>query len=638
MRARVAPPPNSDGPPLLPQLQAQPQADLIGKVLADRYRVDEVLGLGGMGYVYGGTHVTLRKPVAIKVLKREYVSDATLVERFLREARAASMIGHENVVDIIDFGQVPGGSVFFVMERLLGHDLGALLDAERTLSWLRTRNIALQIARALHAAHSVGIVHRDMKPGNVFLIERRGDAEYVKVLDFGIAKVDDPDQNVLTRAGAVFGTAAYMAPEQAAGGGVDGRTDIYGLGCMMFEMLTGRLPFPGTNFVKILSQHIKEPPPRPRDIEPRADVSDEVEALLMRALAKRPEDRFSDMGAFARAIAAANGETPTLAPQPRPHVHAPEPARTDVYIPVPSLGAPASELPPDLRTLEHAQQHEPPQIPIEERPVTVPTADRTVMLANIDTTKLAAGVDDHMIAALAFLYVTFAHSTDGKLTAEEMRSLAERLHHWAPQATYEQLGAMLRYTVANYQQFPGPDRLAHAQHYADWLAGRGTPAQRQQVLADLQAIAVSDGRVTPEEEAFMTDTAGRLGIPTGPSASERLYALAFLYLSFGGSDGALAPEEMRTLGNSLRNWAPNYTPDQLADLLKRAATDYRKLPGEGARLAHARVWIDALKQHSGPEQLRQILADLWAIAGADGYVSDDEQRFIMDTARRFGLA
>jgi serine/threonine protein kinase/uncharacterized tellurite resistance protein B-like protein len=622
----VAPPPPSDGPPLLPQFQREP--DLIGQVLADRYRVDEQLGIGGMGHVYGGTHVTLRKQVAIKVLKAELSSDRTLVERFLREARAASVIGHENVVDIIDFGQIPGGSVFFVMERLVGRDLGALLDAEGRLSWIRTRNIALQIARALHAAHAVGIVHRDVKPGNVFLIERRGDTEYVKVLDFGIAKVDDPDSNVLTRAGSVFGTAAYMAPEQAAGSTVDGRTDMYALACMMFEMLTGRLPFPGTNFVKILSQHIKEPPPRPRDVEPGADVSDQVEALLMRALAKRPEDRFADMGAFAKAIAEANGETPTIAPKPKP---------ADVYIPLPSLDANQADhgLPPDIRTLQHEIS---PAAAQAEPPVPMPTADRTVMLANIDTSNLAAGVDDHLIAALAFLYVTFAHSTDGQLTNDEMRALADRLHHWAPQATFDQLGAMLRYTIGNYSQFPAGDRLAHAHHYADWIAGRGTPAQRQQVLADLQAIAIADGNVSAHEESFIAEIAGRLGIPIGPTADERLYALAFLYLAFGTTTHAkIGADEMRTLGNNLRKWAPSHDAKRLAEVLERVVADHRKLPGDGAKLAHARAWADSLKQHSGPEQLRQILADLWAIAGADGYVSDEEQRFIMDTAQRFGL-
>jgi tRNA A-37 threonylcarbamoyl transferase component Bud32/outer membrane biosynthesis protein TonB len=285
-------------------------------VLADRYKVVGALGDGGMGTVYLGEHVTLRKKVAIKVLKQEFCHDRTNVERFLQEARAASMIRHENIVDIIDFGQVPGGSVFFVMELLEGSDVSDLLKKVKRLPWLRTRNILLQVVRALRAAHENGIIHRDMKPGNVFLVARNAATDYVKVLDFGIAKVDDQNTG-LTRTGAVFGTAGYMAPEQACGDPVDGRTDVYAVGCMMFEMLTGRTPFPGTNFMRVLTQHMNEPPPAPRDVCPDADCSDEVESIILKALAKKAENRFPDMAAFERAIAQANGEVQTVPPQNR---------------------------------------------------------------------------------------------------------------------------------------------------------------------------------------------------------------------------------------------------------------------------------------------------------------------------------
>jgi tRNA A-37 threonylcarbamoyl transferase component Bud32 len=301
-------------PPQVPGWKAPP--DLVGTVLADRYKVISILGDGGMGKVYLGEHVTLRKKVAVKVLKQEFCHDRTNVERFLQEARAASMIRHENIVDIMDFGQVPGGSVFFVMELLEGSDLSDLLKAIGKLPWLRTRNILLQVVRALRAAHESGIIHRDMKPANVFLIDRGGAHDYVKVLDFGIAKVDDQSTG-LTRTGAVFGTAGYMAPEQACGDPVDGRTDVYAVGCMMFELLTGRTPFPGNNFMRVLTQHMNEPPPPPRDVCPDADISDEVETIILTALAKKPEDRFPDMGAFERAIAQANGEVATVPPQNR---------------------------------------------------------------------------------------------------------------------------------------------------------------------------------------------------------------------------------------------------------------------------------------------------------------------------------
>lgn len=308
---------NTGGPPQIPGWTPPP--DLVGTVLADRYKVLSVLGDGGMGRVYLGEHVTLRKKVAIKVLKQEFCHDRTNVERFLQEARAASMIRHENIVDIMDFGQVPGGSVFFVMELLEGSDLSDLLKEteNKRLPWLRTRNILLQVVRALRAAHESGIIHRDMKPANVFLIKRSGATDYVKVLDFGIAKVDDSASG-LTRTGAVFGTAGYMAPEQACGDPVDSRTDVYAVGCMMFEMLTGRTPFPGNNFMRVLTQHMNEPPPAPRDVAPDADISDEVETIILTALAKKQEDRFRDMAAFEKAIAQANGEVATVPPQNRP--------------------------------------------------------------------------------------------------------------------------------------------------------------------------------------------------------------------------------------------------------------------------------------------------------------------------------
>nr|WP_255216036.1 serine/threonine-protein kinase [Pseudenhygromyxa sp. WMMC2535] len=285
--------------------------------MADRYKVVSVIGDGGMGKVYLGEHVTLRKKVAIKVLKQEFCHDRTNVERFLQEARAASMIRHENIVDIMDFGQVPGGSVFFVMELLEGGDLSDLLKQVGRLPWLRTRNVLLQVVRALRAAHDAGIIHRDMKPANVFLIDRSGFTDYAKVLDFGIAKVDDQGTG-LTRTGAVFGTAGYMAPEQACGDPVDARTDVYAVGCMMYEMLTGRLPFPGTNFMRVLTQHMNEPPPPPRDVAPDADISDEVETIILTALSKKAEDRFASMADFERAIAQANGEVATVPPQNRP--------------------------------------------------------------------------------------------------------------------------------------------------------------------------------------------------------------------------------------------------------------------------------------------------------------------------------
>ncbi|MEM6293911.1 MAG: serine/threonine-protein kinase [Myxococcota bacterium] len=280
---------------------------LVGHTLADRYQVQSLLGDGGMGSVYLAEHVTLRKRVAIKVLHQELCRDQTQVDRFLQEARAASMIGHENIVDIVDFGPVPGGSVFFAMEFLEGEDLADLLRREGRLRWARAKGLILQILRALSAAHGKGIIHRDLKPANCFLVKRSDGRDFVKLLDFGIAKVTDPesgDGGGLTRTGAVFGTAKYMAPEQACGEPADNRTDVYAASVCLYEFLTGTVPYDGDNFMRVLSQHLTEPLTPPTTKAPDADISPAVEAIIVKALAKKPEDRYQSMDEFAAAVEA----------------------------------------------------------------------------------------------------------------------------------------------------------------------------------------------------------------------------------------------------------------------------------------------------------------------------------------------
>jgi tRNA A-37 threonylcarbamoyl transferase component Bud32 len=290
----------------VPATWAKPE-DLVGTTLADRYKVKSVLGDGGMGSVFLGEHVTLRKRVAIKVLHPELCRDQTQVDRFLQEARAASMIGHENIVDIVDFGPVPGGSVFFAMEHLDGEDLADLLKRERRLPWARTKGLMLQIVGALAAAHDKGIIHRDLKPANCFLVKRSDGRDFVKLLDFGIAKVNDPeagDASGLTRTGAVFGTAKYMAPEQACGEPADARTDIYAAAVCLYEFLTGQVPFDGDNFMRVLSRHLTEPLTLPSTMAPDANISHAVESLIVKALSKKREDRYQSMGEFAEALRA----------------------------------------------------------------------------------------------------------------------------------------------------------------------------------------------------------------------------------------------------------------------------------------------------------------------------------------------
>ncbi len=286
--------------------EALPEMHLEGKVLAERYRILRRIGDGGMATVYLGEHTGIEKQCAIKVLNIAYAHQQDAVDRFLREARAASRIQHENVIDITDFGRAPNGSVFFVMELLAGDDLATLVRREGPIAWPRVRHIALQICRALSAAHAKGIVHRDLKPENVFRIHRGADQDFVKVLDFGIARVvtGSVGGRALTSAGMVFGTPAYMSPEQCDGRVADARSDVYSLGVVLFELLTGRPPFMADTPLGFLKQHCFDEPPSLRATTPSAEIPERVEAVVLRALAKEPDQRFAGMDALATALEA----------------------------------------------------------------------------------------------------------------------------------------------------------------------------------------------------------------------------------------------------------------------------------------------------------------------------------------------
>jgi serine/threonine-protein kinase len=299
-------PPSSIPPASIPPGGISGHGDpLLGTVLADRYRILRKLGEGGMGSVYLAEHTTINKRLAIKVLSPEYSHKQDLVERFLQEARAASMIEQENVVEITDFGSTPGGSVFFVMEYLHGEDLADTIEKTGPLPWSRVKPIIIQICDALAAAHEAGIIHRDMKPENCYRIRRRQNDDFIKVLDFGIAKVTSEEGEGgrgLTRTGMIFGTPEYMSPEQAKGERVDVRVDVYAVGVIMFELLTGRVPFTADTFMGILTKHMFEAPPAPSTVAPDADIPPEVEAIILKALQKDREYRFQSMREMAAAV------------------------------------------------------------------------------------------------------------------------------------------------------------------------------------------------------------------------------------------------------------------------------------------------------------------------------------------------
>lgn len=296
---------NKDGARLggtgqLPVETQQALADpLIGKSIQRRYRVLCKLGEGGMGVVYTALHVDIEKKVAIKVLRDDFSKRPEVVERFRQEARAASRIGHANIVDVTDFGQLEEGGVFFAMELLQGVPLADEVRG-KCLPLLRAVPIINQICRALSAAHKVGIVHRDLKPENIFLVEKDDQHDFVKILDFGIAKISDQDSDGkrLTKTGMIFGTPEYMSPEQASGKPLDHRVDVYALGCIMFEMFTGAVPYTGESFMAVLTQHMFEPVPLIEEVNPQTDVPPAVREVVYRAMSKDLRERYANMASL----------------------------------------------------------------------------------------------------------------------------------------------------------------------------------------------------------------------------------------------------------------------------------------------------------------------------------------------------
>jgi serine/threonine-protein kinase len=272
---------------------------LVGTVLSGRYRIEKLIGEGGMAVVYEAQHTLMRKRLAVKVLHPEMSRMPEVVTRFEREAMAAAHIEHPNVAAATDFGKLDDGSFFLVLEYVEGPTLREVI-AEGRLELGRALHISRQIAAALSRAHGLGIVHRDLKPENIKLVERDGDPDFVKVLDFGIAKVPvgelastaaDPKQPVLTQMGMVYGTPEYMAPEQALGQPVDPRADLYALGVMTYEMLTGYRPFEHESKVALLGMHVTAPVPPMSQKAPDANVPIDVEHLVVKLLAKESTAR-----------------------------------------------------------------------------------------------------------------------------------------------------------------------------------------------------------------------------------------------------------------------------------------------------------------------------------------------------------
>ncbi len=295
-------------------MHSPPPGDpLVGTTVAGRYKVLRLLGEGGMGQVYLAEHSAIEKRMALKVLRAEYAHKGEIVTRFQQEAISASRIKHPNVLDVFDFGQLENGCFYLAMEFLEGNDLADELSRSRVLTAQRALPIALQICRALSAAHAKGVVHRDMKPENVFLQRTADGEEIVKIVDFGIAQLKPSNEEAaaqstkhrrLTRTGMIFGTPEYMAPEQASGKHADQRCDVYAVGIILYELFTGAVPFTGETFLGVLTKQLGDEPPPMRAVFPDLQISGELEAVILHALVKDPAHRYQSMSELSQALAA----------------------------------------------------------------------------------------------------------------------------------------------------------------------------------------------------------------------------------------------------------------------------------------------------------------------------------------------
>ncbi|MFL5348855.1 MAG: serine/threonine protein kinase [Hyalangium sp.] len=276
---------------------------LLGRVLNERFKILEALGAGGMGRVYKAIQAPLDRLVALKVLNPQYGQDKDpgFQRRFFLEASVTSKLRHPNTVTVIDYGKTDDGIYYIAMEYLEGQTLSQLLTQTGPLPWPRVLSIAQQIARSLREAHKIGLIHRDLKPANVMILNQETDHDVVKVLDFGLVKSFMPDAQIpqdvsLTQAGVILGSPQYMAPEQARNIS-DPRSDVYSLGVVLYQMLLGRPPFHAEQGIDIIVKHMNEPPPAFAAVWPNHNIPPEVEALVMKCLAKRPAERFDSMDA-----------------------------------------------------------------------------------------------------------------------------------------------------------------------------------------------------------------------------------------------------------------------------------------------------------------------------------------------------
>ncbi|MCP4503428.1 MAG: protein kinase [Deltaproteobacteria bacterium] len=396
----------------------------IGQVVNRNFRIDSLLGVGGMGKVYKARQLSLDKDVVIKILHDHFNDDPQLVQRFQREARAASRLSHPNSIQVIDFGQDANGVLFMAIEFLNGRDLYGMLTDGGPFEAKRLAKIMIQVCSALAEAHEQNVIHRDLKPENIMIVDHRG-TEFVKVLDFGIAKIQDSDEQpgqALTQAGMVCGTPEYMSPEQARGLKLDHRSDLYALGVVVYQLATGELPFNADTPIGIVTKQILEEPTPPRERVPHLNIHPSLEAVILKAMSKKTDERYQTsmemVEAFEELLRTftqeeATGTTPNMEAvqnSQAPTDPAAAPAQT---LPTPPQAAPPQAAPPQAAPPQAAPpqvappQVAPPQVAPAPAPADLgPTAELvrdTVTTELVDPTPPKKGGSGLKFAAFALV-------------------------------------------------------------------------------------------------------------------------------------------------------------------------------------------------------------------------------------------
>jgi serine/threonine protein kinase len=408
----------------------EPDDELMGRNIGS-YRVSRQLGKGGMGAVYMAEHPTIGSRVAIKFLHPQFSADKKIVDRFFNEARAVNLIGHDNILKILDLNVTEDNRHYFVMEFLYGKPLQDLVEPGTPVPVETVGPIVLQVCEALSAAHERGIIHRDLKPDNVYLTIHKGRRHFVKVVDFGIAKLTDPGSGVSTgktQTGMVMGTPAYMSPEQAGGltTKIDPRSDVYSLGVILFQLATGKLPFPGQSFGEVLIGHLQLPPPDPLSLNPL--LPPEWSAIVLKCLAKKQEDRYQTMEELRQAIAACMehlgiGHELPLATADEMAMARSNPGLSPTPPPRPLTRKPARPTPsPEQMLAQHATPARPTSPP-PGMPAVAPARSQVPLIAGVAVVLLLA------LGGIA--YMVRDSRLKSEQLAETMRVEAERAKHEA---------------------------------------------------------------------------------------------------------------------------------------------------------------------------------------------------------------